>query len=366
MSRFRHMKTGAISRAHRQGFRFTLAVILFLASVFADHGRAHQAQTPQPSTATITGVVQDDKGTPLEKVSVTISSANFSASAITTADGRFEFKNLQPSKYVVTAQAARFRKTQAAVTIAKVEEVVPILILKLLPSSLHVAVYDANNQSLGGVAVALYAHDSATSGNPVARTSTDKNGDAYFGRLAPGSYTLTAVLRDYDEYRNQVFISSDITTEFALQLLVAPVIPINTKAITRYNVPNLPSKNVRAIFQDSEGWVWFGTDKGLARFNGAEFKTSAGAGSAYALLSNEDVRSIAEDASGRMWIATQKGLRRITKEGADEGQWLNTVEARTIAMGANGDVWVATASGVFRFDGKEWETFDESRGLASN
>jgi ligand-binding sensor domain-containing protein/AAA+ ATPase superfamily predicted ATPase len=360
-----NMKIRVKSPASRKSLQpIYIAIFLAIASVIAFHSRAHQ--TPQVNTATITGAVQDDKGTPLEKVNVTLSSPNYSASAITTADGKFEFKNLQPAKYLVTAQAARFRKTQSTVTIAKVEEIVPILLIKLFPSSLHVAVYDANNQSLGGVSVSLYTQDSATSGNPTARTLTDKNGDAYFGRLAPGSYTLTAVLRDYDEYRNQVFISSDITTEFALQLLVAPVIPVNTKAIARYNVPNLPSKNVRAIFQDSEGWIWFGTDKGLARYNGADFKSSTGAGSAYALVSNEDVRSIAEDASGRIWIATAKGLRRITKEGADEGQWLSNVEARKIALDANGNVWIATTAGVFKFDGKELETFDEGRALPSN
>lgn len=359
------MKIAAKSPINTGVFRCALAMVFILVTVGL-YSQANQTPQPQSNNASISGLVQDDKGTPLEKVSVTISSANYSASAITMADGRFEFKNLQPARYTITAQAARFRKTQITVNIAKLEEIVPLLLLKLVSSSLHVAVYDANNQSLGGVTVSLYTQGNAVSGNPAARAVTDKNGDAYFGRLAPGSYTLTAVLRDYDEYRNQVFISSDITTEFALQLLVAPVIPINSKAITRYNVPNLPAKNVNTIFQDSEGWVWFGTDKGLARFNGAEFKSSTGAGSAYALLANEEVRAIAEDQSGRMWIATQQGVRRITKEGADEGQWLKNIEARKILVDANNEVWIAAATGIFKFNGKDLEAFDEGRGLPSN
>ncbi len=361
------MKTGTKRQVHSRVFRFALGSFIFvITSYVAIYSSAHQTPVPQVNTASVIGFVQDDKGAPLEKVSVTISSPNFSASAFTTADGKFEFKNLAPAKYFITAQAARFRKTQTAITITKPDDIVPPITIKLAASSLHVAVYDANNQSLGGVMVSLYSQDSATSGNPTARTVTDKNGDAYFGRLAPSSYTLTAVLRGYDEYRNQVFISSDITTDFALQLLVAPVIPINTKAIARYSIPNLPAKNVRAIFQDSEGWMWFGTDKGLARFNGAEFKSSATTGSAYARLANEDVRSIAEDQNGRIWIATPGGVKRITKEGVEDGQWLSGVEARNIAVDAGGNVWVATASGVFKFDGKDLEAFDESRGLPSN
>src|SRR5689334_12629722 len=105
------MNTGANDHAKAKILRcLFIAMIFVMASVVVFHGRAHQTPTPQISTATITGTVQDDKGTPLEKVNVTISSPTFSASAITTADGRFEFKNLQPAKYIVTAQAARFRK----------------------------------------------------------------------------------------------------------------------------------------------------------------------------------------------------------------------------------------------------------------
>lgn len=362
------MKTGVKRQVHSKAFRLGLVLCFFImASSLAMYSRAHQTPVPQVNTAVVTGFVQDDKGTPLDKVSVTISAPNFSASTITAADGRFEFKNLPPAKYLITAQATRFRKTQTAVTITKPDEIVPPVTIKLTSSSLHVAVYDANNnQSLSGVTISLYPQDSTISGNPTAKTTTDKNGDAYFGRLAPSSYTLTAVLREYDEYRNQVFISSDRTTDFALQLFPAPVIPVNTKAITRYNVPNLPAKNVHTIFQDSDGWMWFGTDKGLARFNGAEFKASANAGSAYAHLVNEDIRSIAEDSSQHIWIATANGVKRITKEGTEDGQWLKSVEARNIATDASDNVWVATAAGVFKFNGKDFEAFGESRGLPSN
>jgi ligand-binding sensor domain-containing protein len=361
------MKTSVKRQIHSKVFQLVFALCIFVAASYPIiYSQAHQTPAPQVNTAVVTGLVQDDKGTPLDKVSVTISAANFSASAITAADGKFEFKNLPPAKYLITAQATSFRKTQATVTITKPDEIVPPVTIKLAPFSLHVAVRDANDQALGGVTVSLYSQASAISGNPLARTVTDKTGDAYFGRLAPDTYTLTAVLRDYDEYRNQVFISSVTPTDFALQLFGAQVIPVNTKAITRYSVPNLPAKNVRAIFQDSEGWMWFGTEKGLARFNGAEFKSSAGAGSAYAHLISEDIRSIAEDSSKRIWIATLNGVKRMTKEGVEEGKWLNGVEARNIAVDANDIVWVSTAAGVFKFDGKDFEAFDESRGLPSN
>lgn len=318
------------------------------------------ARAAQVEGAVITGTVQDDRGLPVADVKVTITSEGFSQSTLTSADGRFEFRNLAPRQYTITAEATRFRKERLSLTITRIDET-PAPVIKLTPSSLHVAVLDAGNQPLGGVVVTLSSQD-----RPPARTTTDEGGDAYFGRLAPGSYQLTAVLRGYDEYRNEVFISSGITTEFPLQLLVAPTIPINEKAVVRVSVPNLPSKNVQAVFQDSAGWMWFGTDKGVARYNGSEFRSSAVAGSAYEQLAGEDVRSIAEDWTGVMWLATPRGIRRIAKDGTDAGLALSGRDARGVLTDSRGDVWVATSSGVFKFDGGDFVLFDQARGLASN
>src|SRR5262249_38142066 len=175
---------------------------------------------------------------------------------------------------------------------------------------------------------------------------------------------LSAALRGYDEYRNDVFISSGITTEFPLQLLVAPVIPINEKAVSRYTVPNLPSKNVQAIFQDGEGWMWFGTDKGIARFNGAEFKSSAVSGSAFEQLAGEDVRSIAEDRNGTMWIATARSVRRITKTGEDAGPVFQFQDSKQVFVDSNGTVWIAGPNGISRFDGKGFLPLAHAQDLA--
>ncbi|HXG67904.1 MAG TPA: two-component regulator propeller domain-containing protein [Blastocatellia bacterium] len=323
------------------------------------------AATRQAEGATVGGIVQDDRGSPVGNARVTISAPGLTSSALTAPDGKYEFRKLQPGQYRITASAERFRKEGITVTVTKPDEVVTAPPIRLSFSSLHVAVFDANNQPLRGVTVTLNLRGGSPPGS-AARAITDEGGDAYFGRLAPGSYQLTAFLRGYDEYSNEVFISADITTEFPLQLLVAPVIPINEKAIARYGVPNLPSKNVQAIFQDSEGWLWFGTDKGVARFNGADFKSSATPGSPYERLAGEDVRSIAEDHSGDIWLATLRGARRITKVGGEAGDGLNGHDTRQIEVDASGNVWFATASGLFRFDGKDFIQVDVSKGLPSN
>jgi ligand-binding sensor domain-containing protein len=336
--------------------------------VFALAVKAHLASQQaggQSGGGAIIGVIQDDRGAPLANAKVTLASGDLLTSKSTQADGRFEFHNLLPAQYRLTVEAARFRKEAVTITL-RPDETFATPPVKLIPSSLHVAVLDAGSQPLAGVTVSLYTKERAVVGARAARSITDDYGDAYFGKLAPGSFQLSATLRGYDEYRNDVFISPGITTEFPLQLLVAPVIPINEKAVSRYTVPNLPSKNVQSAFQDSEGWMWFGTDKGVARFNGAEFKSSAVAGSAFELVAGEDVRSITEDRNGTIWIATARGLRRITKGGEDCGPAIDVQDPRQVFVDSGNTVWVAGAHGLSRFDGRDLIPFAHSRELPSD
>ncbi|HSE38798.1 MAG TPA: two-component regulator propeller domain-containing protein, partial [Blastocatellia bacterium] len=327
------------------------------------HLASHQAGS-QGSPGAIIGVIQDDRGAPLANAKVTLASGEVLVSISTQADGRFEFRNLKPAQYRITVEAARFRKEGINVTL-RPDETFAAPPIKLTASSLHVAVLDAGSQPLRGVTVSLYAKDRDAVGELAARSVTDQYGDAYFGQLKPGSFQLSAALRGYDEYRNDVFISAGITTDFPLQLLVAPVIPINEKAASRYTVPNLPSKNVQAVFQDTEGWMWFGTDKGIARFNGAEFKSSGGPNAAFELLARGDVRSIAEDQNGIIWIATAGGVLRITKAGEQAGPLFDYLEARQILVSSSGVVWVAGSNGLFRYDGQRLVPFAQSRDLPS-
>ena len=341
-----------------------LVALLFLTVPEKAHVASQQPGTPGAGGAII-GSVQDDRGAPLANAKVTLSSGDVLSIQNTQPDGKFEFRNLRPAQYRITVDAARFRKEGVNIKL-RPDETFATPPIKLTASSLHVAVLDAGSQPLSGVTVSLYAKERAAVGALAARSVTDKFGDAYFGRLAPGSFQLSASLRGYDEYRNDVFISPGITTEFPLQLFVAPVIPINEKAVSRYTAPNLPSKNVQAVFQDSEGWMWFGTDKGIARFNGAEFKSSAVAGSPLEQLAGEDVRSIAEDSNGTIWLATKRTVRRITKNGENAGTPFDVDDPRQVFVDSGGTVWVASSHGLSHYDGRGLVLFNHSSELPSN
>lgn len=65
----------------------------------------------------------------------------------------------------------------------------------------------------------------------------------------------------------------------------------------------LPSPEVYCAFQDSRGYMWFGTDNGAARFDGYAFRTY----DAQDGLTSNVVFDIYEDAKGRIWFGTMTG-----------------------------------------------------------
>jgi ligand-binding sensor domain-containing protein len=66
----------------------------------------------------------------------------------------------------------------------------------------------------------------------------------------------------------------------------------------------LSQSSITSIFQDRYGYMWFGTQEGLSRFDGHDFKTfRRSSGDRYALSGNL-VKSIDEDKRGNSWVGT--------------------------------------------------------------
>jgi signal transduction histidine kinase/streptogramin lyase len=74
-------------------------------------------------------------------------------------------------------------------------------------------------------------------------------------------------------------------------------------AVTLFH--GLPSDRVRAIAQDAEGLMWFGTDGGLARYDGRRTQAVAGEGLAGKVL------ALKLDADGVLWVGTEGGAARL-------------------------------------------------------
>jgi signal transduction histidine kinase/ligand-binding sensor domain-containing protein len=75
-------------------------------------------------------------------------------------------------------------------------------------------------------------------------------------------------------------------------------------AVTLFH--GLPSDQVHAIAQDRDGVMWFGTERGLAKFDGRRTQTIASEG----LLAGR-VLVLKTDADGVLWIGTEAGAARL-------------------------------------------------------
>jgi diguanylate cyclase (GGDEF)-like protein len=193
------------------------------------------------------------------------------------------------------------------------------------------------------------------------------------------------------------------------------------KAITQYmqtswtSETGLPQNSVQAMAQTADGYLWFGTQEGLTRFDGVHFTTytshnthglasgfiqslvasrdgslwigtdsglshyqpaaSAGVGGAFSTLTARDglsgnyIMALCEDREGGIWAGTARGLNRIADGRVQtwttsDGLADTSISAMTVDAG--GTLWVGTAKGLSRFDHGRFRTFTTRDGLPGN
>ena len=80
-------------------------------------------------------------------------------------------------------------------------------------------------------------------------------------------------------------------------------------ALAQEGVParTLSNPRVKAIAQDADGYIWFGTDRGLNRYNGSTYTAFYASGQDGA-LNNDNILSLCQDGQGTLWIGTECGL----------------------------------------------------------
>ncbi|MBN1407589.1 MAG: hypothetical protein JW956_07370, partial [Calditrichaceae bacterium] len=71
---------------------------------------------------------------------------------------------------------------------------------------------------------------------------------------------------------------------------------------------------VKCIFQDSHGFLWFGTAEGINKYDGTTFQIyKHDPGNKYS-LSNNLVNVIFEDSRGILWVGTQSGINFYNRD----------------------------------------------------
>ena len=148
---------------------------------------------------------------------------------------------------------------------------------------------------------------------------------------------------------------------FALDPTVEP----SQYVLDNWQIPEgLPQTSAEAIARTPDGYLWVGTQEGLARFDGARF-TVFDNGNEPA-IPNKDISALFVDRGGRLWIGTRAGIARLEKgrfTRYDQVPGLAHAYVHAIAQGRANRVWVGTESGLFEIDGGPPVSFDASSGL---
>ena len=113
------------------------------------------------------------------------------------------------------------------------------------------------------------------------------------------------------------------------------------------------SSGATAVTQDAAGFVWVGTQNGLARWDGYRFRTYQSDPASPETLPDNDIGPLHTDSRGRLWIGTDSGGparydydhdRFVRYPTGPNG--LSDVSIQDIADDGVGGLWVATAGGL--------------------
>ncbi|MFD1143428.1 two-component regulator propeller domain-containing protein [Larkinella insperata] len=121
----------------------------------------------------------------------------------------------------------------------------------------------------------------------------------------------------------------------------------------------LSQSEVYCILKDSRGYVWFGTQDGLNRYDGYQITHYKHNPFDSTTISHDQIMSMYEDAHGRIWIGTVNGLNRydpVTGRFWRCNNLLKVKQRRFGLMTVNaittdrfGTLWLATSLGLKRF-----------------
>ena len=121
---------------------------------------------------------------------------------------------------------------------------------------------------------------------------------------------------------------------------------------------------VNKMFQARNGFVWFGTNKGLFRFDGEDYFRYTRTDS----LPDDNVTAIAEDSVGNLWLGFRNGKIAILKEGVianfETREGSATEPVSDILFDSKGTLWFSTLNdGLYNFRHDRLYRLDEQEGM---
>ena len=162
--------------------------------------------------------------------------------------------------------------------------------------------------------------------------------------------------------------------DFAAILLIAvcghsfaldPSLLPSQYVLNNWQIPEgLPQTSAQAIARTKDGYLWIGTQEGLARFDGIRFTVFDTTNEP--AIPNKDISVLSVDHNGQLWIGTHSGIA-VFANGRfapfDRITGLTHAFVRAVVVGNAGRLWVGTENGLFEIGGGRALAFDAARGL---
>ena len=136
-----------------------------------------------------------------------------------------------------------------------------------------------------------------------------------------------------------------------------------------WSVPQgLPSSAVTSLVQTRDGYLWVGTQEGLARFDGAQFTVLDENDSP--ALARQQINALCEDRDGTLWIGTETAGLLSLKDGRiriyDISSGLSDNFVASILQDSSGNLWIGTERGLDRFQDGRFVAYTTRQGLSSD
>lgn len=114
----------------------------------------------------------------------------------------------------------------------------------------------------------------------------------------------------------------------------------------------LPSNHVKCLYQDTEGFIWIGTNNGLARYDGSDVISYSGNLQEYSFL-----YEVTESTDGALLLATDKGLVILDKITGRVEAIIEGISVSSLTKDPDGNIWAGGEDGLFyrSLDGESFE-----------
>jgi two-component system sensor histidine kinase ChiS len=109
---------------------------------------------------------------------------------------------------------------------------------------------------------------------------------------------------------------------------------------------------VHSILQDQYGFMWFGTDAGLDRFDGYSIREYINNFRDTNSIGSSSVSALLEDSRGELWIGTNRGLHRYDRRNGRFIKYFKALRQTITSLAEDQDknLWMGTIGRLYRYN----------------